>query len=114
MLMLTLPHLRNISGCSALTKVLEKSSYYETELIHNLASSIFEPDFVEHDIWFLNHQAKTYCRECSEKKSHLYQQQVQSIRELFALVPETMKDQLDWAGPIAKSKLEPAGSGQPM
>jgi len=68
-------------------------------LIHNLPVSICEPEFVEHDIWFLNTQARTYCHECSAERSNLYLEQVKRIRELFSLVPETMRSKLSWEGP---------------
>ena len=77
----------------------DQSAYYEAELVHNLPVSVFEPEFVEHDIWFLNVQARTYCRECSAHLSSLYPEQVKRIHELFALVPETMRSKLQWQGP---------------
>jgi len=99
MLRWTLPHLRNISTWPWWRRVRDRSAYYEAELIHNLPVSAFEPEFVEHDIWFLNVQARTYCGECSADLSCLYPEQVKRIRELFSLVPETMRNKLQWQGP---------------
>jgi hypothetical protein len=99
MLHWTLPHLRNISTWPWWRRVRDRSAYYEAELIHNLPVSMFEPGFVEHDIWFLNVQARTYCRECNGDLSPYYLQQVTRIRELFSLVPSPFRSKLEWAGP---------------
>ena len=77
----------------------DRSCYYETELVHNLPVSMYEPDFAEHDIWFLNVQARAYCRQCSAAVSALYPQQVGRIRKLFALVPEDLRPKLQWSDP---------------
>lgn len=60
---------------------------------------MFEPSFTEHDIWFLNNQAKTYCEECSPEKSYLYVEQVKRIKELFDIVPDELRSKLKWNGP---------------
>ena len=99
MLHWTLPHLRNISTWGWWQRVRDRSAYYEAELVHNLPVSMYEPDFVEHDVWFLNVQARGYCQECSAALSSLYPQQVARIRELFALVPQHLRPKLQWAGP---------------
>jgi len=75
------------------------STYHEAELVHNLPVSMYEPDFLEHDVWFLNVRAKAYCQQCSAAASPLYPQQVERIRELFALVPEHLRPKLQWSGP---------------
>jgi hypothetical protein len=77
----------------------DRSAYYEVELIHNLPVCVFEPEFVEHDVWFLNVQARTYYWECSAGLSSLYPEQVKRIRELFSLVPEPLRSKLQWEGP---------------
>jgi hypothetical protein len=99
MLWWTLPHLRNISTHSWWRRLRDRSSYYEAELIHNLPVSMFEPEFVEHDIWFLNVQARAYVQGCNQAISHLYPQQVARIRELFALAPDSLRSKLEWSGP---------------
>ena len=99
----TLPHLRNISTLSWWRRLRDRSAYYEAELIHNLPVSMFEPDFVDHDIWFLNVHARTYCEECSERLSPLYSYQVALVRELFELVPPEFRPKLKWSGPAKKS-----------
>jgi hypothetical protein len=102
MLSWTLPHLRNISTWSWWRRLRDQSAYYEAELIHNLPVSMFEPDFVEHDIWFLNVQARAYYEQCSEQISPLYLQQVALLRELFSLVPAELRPKLKWSGPDEK------------
>lgn len=67
--------------------------------MHNLWPSLWEPEMTDHDIWFLNCQAKTYCEECNERLSPLYPENVNRIRELFGIVPEHFKSGLKWAGP---------------
>lgn len=50
MLWWTLPHLRNLSSLSWWRRWRDQSAAYESELIHNLPNSMFEADFVDHDI----------------------------------------------------------------
>ena len=95
----TLPWLRNVSTWSWWQRCRDRSVYHETALIHNLYVSLFEPEFVDHDISFLNSQARGYCEQCSKRVSPLYPEQVQRIKRLFALVPDRCKGQLSWSGP---------------
>jgi hypothetical protein len=99
MLHRTLPHLRNVSTWRWWQRLRDRSAYYEAELVHNLPVSMYEPDFGEHDVWFLNVQARAYCQECSAGLSSLYPQQVERIRGLFALVPQHLRPKLQWTGP---------------
>jgi hypothetical protein len=99
MLRWTLPHLRNISRARWWRRVHDLSAFYESELVHNLPVSMYEPEFVEHDVWFLNFQARAYCEQCSASKSDLYPQQVERIRELFVIVPKHLRATLQWDGP---------------
>lgn len=94
-----LPHIKNVSTWEWWRKLRNRSVYYEAELIHNLPVSILEPEFVDHDIWFLNHQARWYYTHCNENLSSLYLLQVERIRELFSIVPEHRRAQLEWSGP---------------
>jgi hypothetical protein len=99
MLHCTLPHLRNISTWPWWRRLRDRSASYEAELVHNLPVSMFDPEFGEQDIWFLNAQARTYCRECSPDLSRLYPEQVKRIRELFSLIPPPLRTKLQWDGP---------------
>jgi hypothetical protein len=99
MLRCTLPHLRNVSTRQWWRRLRDRSTYHESELIHNLPVSMYEREFVEHDIWFLNFQARAYCQRCTPELSWLYPQQVARIQELFSLVPEHLRAKLQWSGP---------------
>jgi len=74
-----------------------QACYYEAEFVHNLPQSILEPEFVDHDAYFLNTQAKMFCDHC--KSSPNYESRVALIRELFSLLPEKQKALLIWKGP---------------
>lgn len=99
MLRFTLAYLRNQASFSWWRRILDRSAYYETQLIHNLPNSIFKVDFVEHDIWFLNVQAKFYYLNCNAKLSPIYNQQIDFLCRLFEIVPEELRCQLEWDGP---------------
>ncbi|QSQ22928.1 hypothetical protein JY651_48880 [Pyxidicoccus parkwayensis] len=99
MLWWTLPHLRNVATWGWWQRARDRSTYYETQLVHNLPVSMFEPEFIEHDIWFLNGQARWYCENCSARLSSMYPAQVARIRALFALVPPHLREKLEWHGP---------------
>ncbi|MBG2896761.1 zinc ABC transporter substrate-binding protein [Proteus mirabilis] len=95
-----LPQLRNIQSRGMIAKAKDKSCYYELQLIHNLPKKILSQDFDESDISFLNYQAKTYIEKCSSKISILYDGNVRYIKMLFDLVPNELRHQLRWNGPI--------------
>ena len=71
--------------------------FEEIELIHNLFLSLADKDFTDHDIHFLNVQAKRYFEHA--KESFLYSENVKTIKQLFLTVPNQMKDKLKWPGP---------------
>jgi hypothetical protein len=99
MLRLALPWIRNVSSLPWWRRIRDRSAFYESELVHNLSVSLFEPDFVEHDIWFLNHQARVYHDQCGPSRSPNYHRQLELIRELFALVPPPLQTRQSWGGP---------------
>lgn len=74
-----------------------KACYYEAEFVHNLPQSMFQQEFVDHDAYFLNTQARMFCDHC--KSSPHYQSHVELIRELFTLLPEKQRTLLTWKGP---------------
>jgi hypothetical protein len=77
---------------------------------------MYEPEFVEHDVWFLNVQARAYCQQCSEQVSPLYREQVARLRELFSLVPPGLRPKLQWSGPderVTKDPAEQTGCSEP-
>ncbi|MES2505407.1 MAG: zinc ABC transporter substrate-binding protein [Verrucomicrobiota bacterium] len=90
----TLIYIRNFQSMPFWRRWRDKTVYMEAELIHNIWPSLFDQEFKDHDIWFLNIQAKTYFREA--QFSPLYTQHVALIRELFALVPAPYRAKLQW------------------
>jgi hypothetical protein len=97
MMFWSLPMVRNVWTWPWWAKIQDRTCYYEAELIHNLCQSILEPEFVPHDIHFLNYQAKMFCD--NGKRSANYDKHVRLIRELFDLVPERLRPALKWNGP---------------
>ncbi len=94
-LRLILPSLRGAQARPWWRKARDKGSAYDSELIHNLYVSLFEADFTNHDIWFLNVQAKWYY-ENARGKSHNYEAVVRLISELMHLVPSDHLEKLQW------------------
>ncbi len=76
-----------------------KSSYELAELTHNLYETVADEDFRDHDIWFLNHQARSFYDQNNEQTCYSYSTMVNYIQELFKIVPEELRDKLDWEGP---------------
>ena len=65
-----------------------------SELVHNIPVSILEPSFTEHDVWFLNVQAKGFL------KSEDFEPYCQLLKELFELVPPSLRLKLERGGPV--------------
>lgn len=99
MLFWILPYIRNIQSQSKDIKSEDLSCYFEAELIHNIPSKILIDEFNSSDISFLNYQAKYYYEKCSPKISILYSKNIEYIEMLFNLVPNNLRDQLNWSGP---------------
>lgn len=95
-----LTYIRNVQSQDSIRKAKDISCYYEAELVHNLLITIFDAEFEQHDIWFLNHQARYYYENCNTEISINYDKQVSFIKELFAMVPVELKNKLTWNGPI--------------
>ncbi|HIH4319259.1 TPA: zinc ABC transporter substrate-binding protein [Morganella morganii] len=99
MLSLALPYIRNVQSLSAEEKGSDTSCYFEAELVHNLMHTLLTADFSEHDLWFLNNQAKFYFEKCSEDISPNYSQQIECIKYLFGIVPTDLRVKLLWNDP---------------
>ncbi|NIG77540.1 zinc ABC transporter substrate-binding protein [Klebsiella sp. Ap-873] len=99
MLELALPYIRNLLQLERKEKILNLSCYLEAEFVHNLTVTILDKNFTDHDIWFLNHQAKAYFEKCNEDISPNYNQNIMYIKELFSIVPNDLKSKLIWVGP---------------
>lgn len=99
MLSLALPYIRNVQSLSAEEKGSDTSCYFEAELVHNLMHTLLASDFSEHDLWFLNNQAKFYFEKCSEDISPNYSQHIEYIKYLFGIIPTDLRVKLLWNGP---------------
>lgn len=76
-----------------------RETYEVAQFVHNLYVSILAEDFTSHDIWFLNVQARSFIERNNEKNCCLYSLFAYYIQELFKIVPDTLKDKLEWNGP---------------
>ena len=99
MLSLSLPYIRNIQSLGEKAKGKDQSCFFEAELVHNLTNSLLDSEFSEHDIWFLNYQARSYFENCNDRISPNYHEHLKSIKALFDLVPDELRSKLLWSGP---------------
>lgn len=99
MLNKVLSYIRNIQTLSALKKALDKTCYQEAELLHDIVKSLSYPQMTEHDVYFLNHYARYYLENASPQHFNNYNSHKKNIKLLFKLVPENLKDKLEWDGP---------------
>jgi len=97
-----LPFMRNIQTHSAWRRFRYGSFYPEMELVHNLPRIFIYPEFTEYDVHWLNSQARIFYRKGNNPIHAFYDSIVDSIRELFTLVPEELKGKLVWEGPVKK------------
>lgn len=89
--------IRNIQrSASWRHKAFGKTSYYEAELLHNLHHVLYEPEFTDHDIWFLNAQAREYLEKTGPKRVGNHIANKERIKELLGLVPQEKRAQIDW------------------
>lgn len=74
------------------------SQYQVAEFVHNLYVSILDKKFTQHDIHFLNVQARAFFEGNDDTCLH-YSLFAYYIQELFKEVPEHRRHELDWDGP---------------
>jgi hypothetical protein len=98
-LLRVLPWIRNVQTWPWWRRMRERSVRWDAELVHNMPVSLLDPSFTDHDVWFLNVQARSYCEECSVVISPNYEANVSAIRRLFESVPPEKQSQLEWRGP---------------
>lgn len=89
-------------------------SYYElAQLVHNLYVSIVEEDFNDHDLYFLNIHARSFMKRNSEETCPCYNLLLYYIQELFKIVPDSMREKLEWEGPEGDySSARPQAEGE--
>ena len=85
---------RNASTLPMHQKAFNKSSSFELELVHNLFDSLNDDCFSEHDIYFLNNQAKWYLENCTEKLSPLFAENKKRIEALISMVPPEKQSEI--------------------
>lgn len=100
MLRLTLLHLRVLSSEKIIRRIKDRSAVYETQLIHSFYYLLLDEEFENKDMYFLNWHCRYYYENCNQSISILYDSQVENISKLFSIVPEHLKSQLMWDGPI--------------
>ncbi|ARI08830.1 hypothetical protein GNE01_02530 [Klebsiella sp. JL973] len=98
----SIQQINRVATKSGLLKCLDKSIYYEAQLIHKFSFLLKNEYFNDMDIDFLNWGAKNYYEMCDVKKSVLYNEQLQRLSMLFSLVPEEMRHKLEWDGPVIR------------
>lgn len=98
----SIQQINSVSTKGKLVRLFDKSTYYESQLIHKLSLLLKNDYFDDMDVDFLNWGAKNYYEECNMKKSMLYDEQLTRFSMLFSLVPKEMRYKLEWAGPEIK------------
>ncbi|TKY80345.1 hypothetical protein EDI29_21570 [Pectobacterium polonicum] len=98
-LQVTLPHLRMVAQSSFLRKIRDRSAVYETQLIHGFYILLSHEEFKNDDIYFLNHHCRYYYENCNSKISMLYNDHLKSFSDLFSIVPDNLRENLEWEGP---------------
>lgn len=97
LLLLVLPHIRNVQTHGAWRRARDRSCYFLAELVHNLPHSILEPGLVDHDFHFLNFQARSFHENAST--CTLYGPVCRLLAAIFAAVPVEARERLQWSGP---------------
>ncbi len=97
LLRLSAPTIRNLLTRSLLFGRARLEAYELSQLTHDLYVSILDEGFTDHDFWILNVHARSYFERASKTCSYEVINQV--IRDLFAEVPENLKNKLEWDGP---------------
>jgi hypothetical protein len=106
LLRLGLPYLRGVQSLRWWQAARRRAFYEEAQFLHSLYVSILESEFVSHDIWFLNHQARMFLANADPRHAACYDHHRRLIRELFTLVPEPLRRNLEWPGPDDPSRFE--------
>jgi hypothetical protein len=94
-----LPFMRNIQTHSSWRRFTYGSFFPEMELVHNMHRLLVKPEITEHDVNWLNYQARIFY-ERGDNPIHAFHEPITDcIRELFSLVPEPLRAELIWKGP---------------
>lgn len=96
-LRISLPVIRNILSKRIVIGKDRYEAYELSELIHNFHLLFLEEKFGEQDFWFLNNHARLFHERAST--IYNYEKIVGLLKELFKIVPEELKNELEWRGP---------------
>ena len=97
--MFSLPISRNVLSHTFVFGKHRRAAFEIAQLTHDLYVSILDPEFGDHDFWFLNVHAKRFCEDAEE---YGYYPEIQKlIQELFDSVPLEKRGKLKWEGPNA-------------
>ncbi|MEO5931894.1 MAG: hypothetical protein ABIR47_18310 [Candidatus Kapaibacterium sp.] len=99
MLNTSLSVIRNISTWRWWRRIRNRTTYLEAQLIHNISHSILDEKIVQHDIWFLNYQARSYLERATPENSINYYRMKCCIRQLFDIAISEGVEGLKWDGP---------------
>jgi hypothetical protein len=94
-----LPAMRNVQRQSSWRRFGYGSFYPELELVHNVHRLLLVPGFTEHDVHWLNSQARIFFERGNNRAHALHEPITSCIAELFTMVPEPLKKKLSWQGP---------------
>ncbi len=78
---------------------LSRTSYEVAQFLHQVPHLMANDEFTAGDLWFLNIHARSFFTRAEPKISFLYTHFLSPTRQLFSLVPEDMREQLEWPGP---------------
>lgn len=91
----SISYCRNLASGSPVSKAFDKSSFVELQFVHSIPESILQPDFVDHDLWFLNHQARVFIFNADESRTPNYSKYRRRIIELLGLLDEKQLAEID-------------------
>ena len=98
----TLSQFRKTRWCRILSRKQQlgfRCTYEVAQFVHNLYETILVEEFARHDIWFLNVQARAFIERNDEKTCYSYPIFAYYVQELFKIVPDELREQLEWDGP---------------
>ena len=94
-----LPYLGGVRSLRRWQAARRRALYQEAESLHNLSVSIRQPEFVEHELWLLNHRASWFLAHAGPGHAPCYHHRRGLIREPLTLVTEPSRHRLEWPAP---------------
>ena len=90
-----LPYLRNLQTHGFWRRLEYGNFYAELELVHNLPRLLICPEFQAYDVYWLNTQARIFITK-GRRDLAFHEAVCKDIKQLFALVPDELRDKLTW------------------